>query len=325
MAIRRENFYMPQEISINILKKLPVKSLIRFHAVCKDWKDLFKTPHFMAEYYHHSAHENPLLIFHAFGFSCNPRHLSSLCLLRYKMERFEVEGIPTDPLRCVRGIIGSSNGLLCVIGSRPSVLLLNPATREVRQVPRTTINGCIYDIVGWGFGYSPVVRDYKIVRIHTLESYFGEDHHPIIVSFDLAMEVFAMIPLPSSTSDAHTYATVLDVYKNELVLLHGCREHMYSFIDLWVLEEGSDAYGKSISWIKIYSIGPASYLFFPICIWRNEIVFQNIESEEDDSAFYLCDLTTNNELKSFHIFTSVHNMKGIFNYGESLASMHDLL
>ena len=34
---------LPQEIITNIVVRLPVKSLIRFQCVCKDWKNLFRT------------------------------------------------------------------------------------------------------------------------------------------------------------------------------------------------------------------------------------------------------------------------------------------
>lgn len=43
-----------------------------------------------------------------------------------------------------------------------SLLLWNPATREVRQVPRTVHEGgCRL-----GFGFSPLIHDYKIVRTY---------------------------------------------------------------------------------------------------------------------------------------------------------------
>ncbi|KAI9127073.1 hypothetical protein K1719_001632 [Acacia pycnantha] len=59
-------------------------------------------------------------------------------------------------------IIGSINGLL---GLYPLVLW-NPATREVRQLPmpRKQYNPGTSTT---GFGYSPIVNDYKIVRIYS--------------------------------------------------------------------------------------------------------------------------------------------------------------
>ncbi|KAK4259366.1 hypothetical protein QN277_005707 [Acacia crassicarpa] len=383
MATRGENPSLPPEMIINILKRLPVKSLLRLQSVCKDWKNLFKTPYFIDEHYYHSAHKNPLLI--SFLLAGNPRS-SSLCLLRHEMKSVEVERIPAmGSLKHACGIIGSSNGLVCVIlgydhneGSPPSLLLLNPSTREVRQLPRPTVNDGTYMFWGWGFGFSPIVKDYKIVTIHQfylmnnsqinlhniwvcgVEVYSfrtgswkvlefdiiksvrfqskpvtvngtifwlglqceDEDHpHVMIVSFDLSREVFKLIPLPSLTSNTHTYANMLGVYESKLAMLHCYISHICdTSIDIWVLEEGSGAYGKIWYWTKKDCIGPTSRWLYPICFWRNEIVCQNISTMcwEDDPAYNVYNLTTNNDLKKFHISESTEKMNGIFNYVESL-------
>ncbi|XP_028752160.1 F-box protein At3g07870-like [Neltuma alba] len=390
MATGIDKTFLPQEVIVNILKRLPAKSLVQFQLVCKYWKNLFKTPYFIEEHCQFSAQKDPLLIFHAFG--CSLRY-STLSLLRYKTESVEIERIKaTDSFTHACGIIGSSNGLICVIlsydddgGSPPSLLLLNPATREVRPVPRTINYYGSYGVYGWGFGFSPLVRDYNIVRIHNARFYFNngrasldnscvegvemyslrtgswkevefgliksvrlqyskpvtangtifwlglefkDEDHPLIVSFDLAEEVFTLTPIPSSITDPRTYANVLDVYKNKLAMLHGYYSYMSSFMDLWVLEEGSGEYGKSWFWTKKYNIGPTSCSLYPMCSWKNEIVCQNIGSErngkwEDDPGLYLYNLTTNNELKRFRVSISVDSMNGIFNYVENLVSISD--
>ncbi|XP_054778547.1 F-box protein At3g08750-like [Prosopis cineraria] len=154
--------YLPQEIITNILKRLPVKSLIRFQCVCTDWKNLIKTPSFVADHLRHSTHQNPSLLFQQ---NCrdDPLHL---CLLDCKMQLHEVENLPSS--KALR-IVGSSNGLLlCVelssFGASHSLFLCNPAIRKIRQVP-----GIVYDFDGdfcVGFGFSPIVNDYKILRAY---------------------------------------------------------------------------------------------------------------------------------------------------------------
>ncbi|KAI9110627.1 hypothetical protein K1719_018493 [Acacia pycnantha] len=73
-------------------------------------------------------------------------------------------------------IIGSSNGLLCLLYESSFILssfiLWNPATREVLQVPKApnlNRNGIFYV----GFGFSPIVNDYKIVRL-SLSRLYGD-------------------------------------------------------------------------------------------------------------------------------------------------------
>ena len=272
-----DNPYLPLEIIIDILKRLRVKSLLRFRAVCKDWRNLLESPSFIEEHYHHSANEYPLLVCHVYN---RNSIYSPLCSLRYDKETVKAERIlEMDSLRRVSCLIGSSNSLLCVAldfekdDTVDPLLLLNPATREIRQVPRSTDEDCSYCY--YGFGYSPVVRDYKIVRIHSAgartnirrmnshniwvegadvyslrteswkEVYFGDIlgasglyspvafngdifwigrepkyHRHVIICFDLEMEVFELIPMPSSNSaDLPHSRYVLDGYGDKLVLI----------------------------------------------------------------------------------------------------------
>ncbi|CAH9141990.1 unnamed protein product [Cuscuta epithymum] len=63
-------------------------------------------------------------------------------------------------------IVGSSNGLLCVLTGLPGTLLsiyvCNPAIREVIEMPRSPSMDLPY-IPFLGFAFSPTVNDYKIV------------------------------------------------------------------------------------------------------------------------------------------------------------------
>ncbi|KAI9127200.1 hypothetical protein K1719_001759 [Acacia pycnantha] len=378
---KMENPYLPPEIITNILKRLRVKSLLRFRSVCKDWRNLLKSRSFITEHYHHSAHNNRLLICHV---SYRNDESSLLCLLRFEKETVEVERLPAmDSVRPVTALIGSSNGLLCVkLGHSipdhpPSLFLLNPATREVRRVPLSTKYDDDTDIYYYfsGFGYSPVVKDYKIVRIHGTRIYriwmnhnqisfpftvdvervevfslrtgswkeveFGvkrkvrikskpvtvngaifwlgwevADRRGLIVSLDLAMEVFTLIPMPSSTIIDSIQEIVLDVYDNKVAMHHRSYAHAY-ICELWMLEEGSCAYGKSWGWTKKRRSTSA---VFPERFWRNGRGNLCIA----DNSGFLFNVTTNNEFKKFHTSLSTCDMMGRFFYVESLMSMCDM-
>ncbi|VFQ85652.1 unnamed protein product [Cuscuta campestris] len=159
--------FLSEEIVFDILKRLPVKSLIRFRSVCSLWKNLINTPSFISEHLGHSRRQNPSLVFqrNLVGDSLN------LYLLDRDLHLRDVHiGPSIDSFRSAR-IVGSSNGLLCVqIDLRgvfpPTILLWNPAIREVKQVPRSrTINDFRFDCV-LGFAFSPIVNDYKIVTTY---------------------------------------------------------------------------------------------------------------------------------------------------------------
>ncbi|KAI9127019.1 hypothetical protein K1719_001578 [Acacia pycnantha] len=90
----------------------------------------------------------------------------------------QVQDVPKSPRfdsLCVPfyDIIGCSNGLLCFamtgksVRFPPSLLLWNPLTNDVREVPRSrNIDSDVFDCV-LGFGFSPIVSDYNIVAIYT--------------------------------------------------------------------------------------------------------------------------------------------------------------
>ena len=164
--------FLPEEIITNILKRLPVKSLIRFQCVCKHWKNLFRNPSFIADHLHHSSNHPPcILLQHE-----DEDETLRLCLLDCELQVREVQKAPLmDYFARDSAIVFTSNGLVCVkfdnhasCGSPPRLLLWNPATRDNGLVP-TNIND-FGDQFSWnnnkiflGFGFSPIINDYKIV------------------------------------------------------------------------------------------------------------------------------------------------------------------
>ncbi|XP_054778165.1 F-box/kelch-repeat protein At3g06240-like [Prosopis cineraria] len=254
---------LPQEIIRNILKRLPVKCLIRFQCVCKHWKHLIKSPSFIQDHLHHSTHHNSSLLFQRHG---SDRDVPlDLCLLDCEKQLHEVQRIPLDSSLHVR-IVGSSNGVLCVERSSyhriHSLFLWNPAIRKIRQV-----HSNVYDFEGRihvGYGFTSTVNDYKILRIYVPEEedeadrvevyslstqrwkevkfgnlkglnlYSGtvtangamfwlgtklDMEEDLVVSFDIAMEAFTLIPLPA-LDKSHKYSGhKLAVYENKLAVI----------------------------------------------------------------------------------------------------------
>ncbi|KAF1882420.1 hypothetical protein Lal_00039068 [Lupinus albus] len=157
------NGNMAYDIMINILKRLPVKSLFRFKCVSKDWFNLFNSPYFISL---HLQHSTLLLLFQRIPLS-NLNHSqssssSSSCLIG---QDFKVHNPQFIDFAVTDKVIGSCNGLLCVKHTNNNHMLSisNPATREIRQVPEI-----LHDIKSFyyfGFGFSPIANDYKVVRI----------------------------------------------------------------------------------------------------------------------------------------------------------------
>ncbi|KAI9127175.1 hypothetical protein K1719_001734 [Acacia pycnantha] len=165
-----------------------------------------------------------------------------------------------------------------------------------------------------------------------LEEDEDEDEVGWIVSFDIAMEVFALIPMTFSLfSNANT--SYLTAYENKLALLSHTLSGGFksSLIHLWVLEEGTCASRARWVWTKKYISSPyLGYLLVPIAIWRNEIVCIVAsllsdpidEIEDDERKPVLLNLTTN-EFKASDICKAVLGY-GIFNYSESLVPVGNI-
>ncbi|KAK4259343.1 hypothetical protein QN277_005685 [Acacia crassicarpa] len=392
MASESNKPFLPFEIIINILKRLPIKSIVRFQCVCKDWKNLFTIPSFIAEQVLNSARENPFLLIHEYYYKYRR---SSLRLLNQKMETAEV--LSTHSIESFRRhwrINGSCNGLLCVEldteqGRFPlSHLLWNPVMNEVREVPQTLND--FNSLSSVGFGYSSVVNDFKIVRLYHPELlkkkedqgfytnlncaqmfslstgswkelefgalnarfthdavsangnifWFGWDLFPMIVSFNIATEVFTFTTIPTLQSGVdvaeHRCPFRVDVHGNKLAMCDGIhsviRDSRTYSIHMWVVEEGDSESGNSLICTEKYKIGPLATVLKPLCIWRNQIVCIYEEGEVEGKGkdkgdlkdfLYLFNLTTK-EWTKFHNFSAAYCHYAIFNYERSLVSVGNI-
>ncbi|KAI9127149.1 hypothetical protein K1719_001708 [Acacia pycnantha] len=320
MAMNGAVPFFPKEIITNILKRLPVKSLIRFRCVCQHWKNLFKNPSFIADHLRHSSHHNPHFLFFD-NFSYGRDNPTQLKLLNCQMQIRDLQKSHLlDSLRAgLVEIIGSRNGLVCfeirenkLARSRSSVFLWNPATTDVREVPRSGItDSCVF-----GFGFSSSLNDYKIVAIaghidFRVEVYslsrdswkeieiekfsehlifFGETtvssnegifwkgfisgeerEEGVIVSFDIAKEVFACTPWPTDTAlntSMPLYVVDLTVYRDKLAIFHSGSDG-----SLWVTEEDIGSSRERWNWTKKFIGGHYPWMLNCVgTIWRNEII-----------------------------------------------------
>ncbi|KAI9127328.1 hypothetical protein K1719_001887 [Acacia pycnantha] len=187
--------FLPPEIIRNILKRLPVKSLMRFQCVCRGWRILFKTQSFIADHLDHSKHQNPCLLMKDYDLD-DP---SNMYCLDSEMQVWEFQNPPL--LNYLKQ--GSWN--------EEKKIRLND-TGGVSS-SGVTVSGVMF---WWG---------YKTV---------GDDEGKnLIVSFDLAVEVFTVIPTPELHPNS-----CFTVYEEKLALFSWIEDPTHSVIDLWVMEEG---------------------------------------------------------------------------------------
>ncbi|KAG8386905.1 hypothetical protein BUALT_Bualt03G0197400 [Buddleja alternifolia] len=161
--------YLPPELLIEILLKLPVKSLIRFTSVCKSWYSLITSSTFISA--HVSNPKNHTLLLRRYDKHDKQEHYSLLKVT--ENGPFSVDSLSEFefPFKSQIGyfrIVGCCNGIVCLSDdffANPSqpVILWNPCVRNYVALPKTIVNPKGPHIFALGFGVDG--DDYKVVRL----------------------------------------------------------------------------------------------------------------------------------------------------------------
>ncbi|KAF5441919.1 hypothetical protein F2P56_037129 [Juglans regia] len=151
--------HLPENVVVEILLRLPVKSLVRFRCVSKRWCSLISDPRFSkSQFRRASVRSQRLLISSRSGI----RSLD--CEAPFEDSSTpSVLVVPFQKRGRYVSIIGSCNGLVCVsLYSHRDYYIWNPSTGNYRKLPDPGISlpGRKY----WhGFGYDPSTDDYKLL------------------------------------------------------------------------------------------------------------------------------------------------------------------
>ncbi|MBA0629037.1 hypothetical protein Godav_023656 [Gossypium davidsonii] len=169
---------LSSDIIVEILMRLPVKSICRFKCVCKLWCLLISDPTFIKRHLNLAIidkdieHQRQKLILRSsstpslYHVECDA--MTSNDVMAVKLH-FPLIRSSFDKVK----FIGSFNGLLCISLEPERLFLFNPATRElkVKRIPNLDIdiNRSLDDRVSrppiYGFGYDHSFDDYNVVKI----------------------------------------------------------------------------------------------------------------------------------------------------------------
>ncbi|XP_050253468.1 F-box/kelch-repeat protein At3g23880-like isoform X7 [Quercus robur] len=164
---------LPEEIVLEILARLPVKSLLKFRCVCKTWYSYITNPNFISTHLlcYNNNHDGGYVIHMPKAtFSMAYFHLphSQICTLAFDrtFETISEFRIPFTFESGYPSLVGSCNGILCftdfIISKSKDVYLWNPSIRKFKRLPNTCLT--LLCNVALGFGYDSQNNDYKIVR-----------------------------------------------------------------------------------------------------------------------------------------------------------------
>ncbi|KAL4599908.1 hypothetical protein ACB092_11G160800 [Castanea dentata] len=180
--LRRRKNDLPDDIVLNILTRLPAKSVIRFRCVCKPWDSSITTPYFISTHFNNFAHDHDNgngdgdgdgYIIHMPWRLRATKNSSNrpVCTVAFDrtFDRISEVEIPFDFPSGSAHIVGSCNGLLCLadIGnlniSDNVIYLWNPSIRKFKKLPDSCLGRLGF--VKYGFAYHSENNDYKVVRI----------------------------------------------------------------------------------------------------------------------------------------------------------------
>ncbi|XP_017224381.1 F-box protein CPR1 [Daucus carota subsp. sativus] len=160
---------LPYELMENeILLRLPVKYLLRFRCVSKEWCRLIDSNEFGKKHWRRMIECNKRSVIFS-GYDVGKFYLADFEALDGGGDAVEING-PLGALVSGAVFFGAANGLVCVAKDMMNELFIfNPSTRKGRKIPSAPADfprsRDSSEFVQCGFGYDHVNDDYKIVKI----------------------------------------------------------------------------------------------------------------------------------------------------------------
>lgn len=124
---------IPEDVLMEIMIRLPVKSLLRFKCVCKNWYDIIQNPKFTCSHLHFQKLQNKGLIFlQHFNYDTRQDCYSLLPDETLASDAYH----DLDFLSPYSAVIADPvNSLFCLFNLEDRFIIWNPAIREFRTLP----------------------------------------------------------------------------------------------------------------------------------------------------------------------------------------------
>ncbi|KAK3019253.1 hypothetical protein RJ639_004458 [Escallonia herrerae] len=255
--------YIPQELILQILTRLPPKSLLRFRCVSKSWCYLISSPNFIA------MHTRQLTLSN--HFTNNTRTLIRRYNLTQRKELYsvhfdtnqlfnidhdaQIEFLFSGFVRSYFRIVGSCNGLLCIsddlFGNKDTIILWNPTIRRKLNlpIPRATLESSEENVGVLGFGFDCNANDYKVVRLAYVQRGDWYKVPPLVEVYTVKegewRGVSAPAPAPRYCIAEHFWSQAFVSGKVHWIAFQrsGGRGSMVSCLVLW-FDLGNEVFGQ---------------------------------------------------------------------------------
>ncbi|KAH1091747.1 hypothetical protein J1N35_019004 [Gossypium stocksii] len=140
--MHRPGLEFPEVLVMEILSKLPVRSLTHFNCVCKYWCSSFQTPRLISKHHHNNLKSNNLnlLLIRCDGNTFQP-YFSQLSNQKADKKYVVKQNIHLPFFKnAIPFVYGACHGLLCLQEtSTNKAAIWNPSTREFKILPPSSI------------------------------------------------------------------------------------------------------------------------------------------------------------------------------------------
>ncbi|XP_023910050.1 F-box/kelch-repeat protein At3g23880 isoform X2 [Quercus suber] len=267
--------YLPEEVVLEILHRLPVKSLIQFRCVSKSWNSLITSSAFINSHLTRSlslpSNSNKLIVRHC----VDSPYVDHYKLIDDNGDSFDQIQNIEFPLTSRRikhfMLIGSANGLFSLY-EQERFILWNPSIRKFITLPKPS---SYFGSCRQAFGFDPRTNDYKVVRIafpnstdmseeakpHLIEIYSLNEGSWRITSAPFPPGIwFSDWRLPAASLNGAVHFAVYDenIPSCQLVLSFDLGDEVFRLIPL-----PNGAFGWSVHTLVIG--GSLSLLCYDIC------------------------------------------------------------
>ncbi|KAJ0714020.1 putative F-box domain-containing protein [Helianthus annuus] len=151
---------IPFELQVEIIKRVPVKSLLQFRSVSMQWKSLIDSPEFIT---HHTLNQTqPQHLLVRYTERSEIKYVSIVDDDSFPLHKFSPTVSPTAKLLAHIRMVASSHGLVCLCGfayDKNLIILWNPSIRKSVEIVFPYISNAL------GFGVCPKTMNPKIVNI----------------------------------------------------------------------------------------------------------------------------------------------------------------
>ncbi|PNX94077.1 F-box protein [Trifolium pratense] len=161
--------YVPDDLTMYVLSRLPVKSVLRFSCLSKSYNSLVSDPTFVKLHLDRSSKNADL----THVYTANNRS-ATFTVFRLLENSWIITNLPYDPYYQLRDpkdchyVVGSCNGLLCLYGNsymyrKTWLRIWNPATKTISEKLGSRYDDFFGIPINMTFGYDYSRDTYKVV------------------------------------------------------------------------------------------------------------------------------------------------------------------